>query len=208
MEARFIEFPGDPEIPTKDCTVDVRTALVRGLADYLRPVRISPDLGRADVQLRAVIEHRAEYEELAEYPSAAVYCQGSLSMADGADSLGPQNAESYRVENGTLQIHGEATGTVVAEIWCANPVERALFAMAMERVAHPCDWRSGFLMELPYYYNQRASYLLQTSDYQDSDQDVQRGYWKLVLTFQTAMAYATWREFPNLDPRASIAVTS
>lgn len=205
--ARFIAIAGDVEVNTSTCTVDIRTAAVRGLADYLRPIQLSQDNGRQDLVLKNVIEHRAEYEELADYPSAVVYLQGSLSTADGSDSLGPQNAESYRVDDGTLQINGEASGTLMVEIWCANPEERALFAMEVERLAHPCDWRSGFLMELPYYYNQRASYVLQSTDYQDSDQDVQRGYWKLVLSFQVGLAYATWRQFPNLDPRANITVT-
>ena len=122
------------------------------------------------------------------------------------DALSPMNAESYRVGNGTLQINGEATGTVVLELYGGDPTERMLFAMALESMAHPCDWRAGFLLELPYYFNQRASYVLQSVDYQDSDQDAQRGYWKLVMSFQASLAYTSWREFPNLDPRANIAV--
>lgn len=205
LTARPIEEPYDLEVPTAVCEVDMRTALARGFADYLRPLRLLADEGRRDVQLAQVVEARAEYETLANYPAAAVYVQGQLSMADGADSLTPSNAETYRVGEGTLQINGEATGTLVAEVWCGNPAERMLFAMAIENAAHPNDWRSGLLMELPYYFNQRASYLIQGIDYQDSDADVQRGYWKLVVTFQAALPYASYREFPNLDPRANIA---
>ena len=29
---------------------------------------------------------------------------------------------------------------------------------------------------------------------------------KLVMSFQASLAYTSWREFPNLDPRANIAV--
>ena len=68
----LVSDPDTREAITARRETDARTALTRGLADYLRDLSITWEAGR-EVTLLRVLEAWAQPEELSKFPSAAIY---------------------------------------------------------------------------------------------------------------------------------------
>jgi hypothetical protein len=202
-EARLISVSGDrdPHIDNGVQEVDVRLALQRGLAQYLRRLSLNA-LGGRRVRLRRVREEWSEPEENAEYPSAAVTLSGPGTYAPRA--LTPALNPKQRLpppDNRYLIIPSEFNSNLAVEVWTTDPEERTALVQMLEAAFNPVPWRSGFVLELPFYFNVRATYVLKELSIPDDADDALRRYRRAIFTLDASAPLVTLFSFPNARPR-------
>lgn len=195
--------PSDPEILTNNRESDAKSSLCRGLAEYLASsVKIDPSRGLEQVTLRKVVDMYAEPEVLSEYPSASVNFIGDGEYDQGSfETIQISKEES-------LVVLSSFTQDLQVEIWCTNPTERALFTAATEDALDPVDFMCGLRLTLDHYFGTRATYMVKSVDFDDSDQQNMRRY--RIAKFVVTGTVSRLRLVSNtpLDPRAAVVATN
>lgn len=203
-DSRLVTSPRDPLSYTLRGITDARTALCRGLADYLHNLTTDQDGGRR-VVLHEVYEAWSEPEDVARFPSAVVYSTDAGNYDEA--SLTPS---TVRVgEKGeAIRIIAEFSTTLIVEVWTTDPLERMACAMAMEAAFHPVDWMTGFRLELPHYFSQRATYLPISSAYLDDGDTANERLRRVVFAVMAKVPQTHRVGFvPTLDIRAEATVS-
>lgn len=204
-KARLILQPNDPLTRTAVQETDVRGALTRGVADLLEQVSTNMEGGR-QLRFKKVFKNWAEPEDKARYPSVAIYTAGAGTY--DASGFTPNVDPKCRIpepDGRYLVTPAEYVQDVEVEVWGNDPNERAGLVFMCERAFNPVTWRYGFVMELPFYFNQRASYGLKELTYNDSEEDAIRRYRKATFTLAAAAPLVYLAEFPDAIPRFQLA---
>ncbi len=164
-------------VPTSRRETDCRTALTRGIQEYIAPLEINWAGGRA-AKFKKVFHTWAEPEDLAEYPSAAVYAvdQGTYDESE----FTPQTTALPNEPGMFIRTVSEFSQLVSVEIWTTDPVERMALVAMLEDAFDPVEHQSGFVLELPHYYGMRATFELMAMAYLDDAQSAQKR-WRRAL---------------------------
>lgn len=158
------------QILTSTRQTDARTALKRGLAEYIRSLSLVA-LGGRSVQFERVFDVWPDHEDKAVYPSAVVYSSGD-GIYD-ASSFTPTVSSRCLTNDGFfLTKYAEYAVDLRVEYWSNDPEERIALTMMLEDAFNPVDWMGGAKIELPHYHNQFAIYELKTNNFPDSEGDV------------------------------------
>jgi hypothetical protein len=166
---RLIPLPGDEQSVTSRRETDVRTAMTRGVAEYLRQLSIDWVGGRRSY-FKQVLETWSEPENDSKYPSACVYAEG-----DGIYDTSNLTPQTYDIGDGLqLRKASELKLRISVEFTATDPVERMALMAMLEDAFDPCDWRSGFILELPHYHNVRATFEKLDNKYEDGPVVAQR----------------------------------
>lgn len=195
--------PSDPEVLTNVCWCDVKTALARGLCEYIKEhVEIQPSGGRVQNKLKKVVNMYAEPEVLSDYPSATVMFGGDGEYDQGSLETIPIDRDQCVV------VLSSFTQDLILEVWCTTPTERALFTNAVEEKLDPTDWMCGLRLTLDHYYGVRATYLIKSVEFaDDGEQNVRRYRIARFIITGTAPRLRLVTNQP-LDPRAVSTVTT
>lgn len=201
---RLVTSPGDKQLLTGRRTTDCRTALARAVAEYLRPLEYNQEGGRR-VHLQMVSEAWSEPEDMAEFPSAVVYAYG-----DGTYDATNFTPSLHQLDGGVvLRSVAEFTIPIVIEVWCTDPEERMALGIMLEDALDPVDWMTGMRLELPHYFNSRATFLKQSAVYMDDGDDAQQRIRRLgVVLDATITQYVPLKAArPKLKVRTEVVVT-
>ena len=159
---RLITQSDDRERLTANRETDVRTALTRGLKEYLERLSIDWPGGRQS-RFKRVEQTWATPEESAEYPSASVYSEQPGVYE--ASSLTPETIDLG--DNLTIRKVAEFRQPLTVEFITMDPIERMALVAMLEDAFDPVDWMTGFRLELPHYFNTRAEFEKTGMDYVD-----------------------------------------
>jgi hypothetical protein len=154
---------------------DARLAVCRGLAEYIADLSFNAEGGRK-VKFKQVHEEYAEPEEQANYPAAKIGLKGPGTYE--ARSLSPSIDQEERVpqpDGRYLIVPCDFVTDLGVEIWANDPEERAAMIIALENAFLPNSFKYGFDLQLPYYFNCRATYALtEMSVDDDGDLSIKR----------------------------------
>lgn len=202
--ARLVQ-KGELEVMSGVQEVDVRLAITRGLAEYIQDLRIDVPGGRR-VKLREVHEEYAEVEDPARMPGAAVTLSGpgeyeARSLTPGVDPKErlPQPDGRY------LVVPCDYVQDVSLEVWTNDPAERSACTMMLERAFLPHAWRYGFSLELPYYFQTRATYSLKDLTIRDDPSSAQQRIRVAVFTLAARAPVIIPTSFPDARPLFELA---
>lgn len=198
LETRLVTEPNDKQTVTDYREVSSVRAAVRALADYLRGLTFPIDGGR-HTKFTIVREMKAEPEEAAKYPAAAVYVDGNIEYDSDTGTF-----EQYLVKqfpSGGLYINGDVSMELTVHVWTNEDLHRENALMALEDASNPVNWMTGFRLEMPYYHNLRADFLLLRVQYEDSDTDNQRRYRKLSMSIRAKTPYAQFLSLPEVKAK-------
>lgn len=200
---RLISNPDDLQVMTRDYETDARTAITRGLKEYLEQLVVNWPGGRQS-KFAKVFQTWAEPEVPAEYPSAVVYATepGTYDARNFTPST-EQLADGF-----VIRLSAEFVQNVVVEVWTTDPKERVALVKMLEDAFSPVDWMYGFRLELPHYHNMRATFEPMTMAYDDSADDAQRRYRRviMVLTAHVAVVRGAFDADGNMVPPLDIRV--
>ena len=186
-------------------TVDARTALARGMAEYLSLLSMIWEGGRL-LKFARTKFYWAEPEEEGLLPAAALIGQGEATYEDSTLSQ-----QLTPIDDGTkryLYSPAAMTQRFRLEVWCTSPVELYGLAAMVEDALEPTDFMTGLRLELPYYFNARATYEKQALMYGVSGSDAQTRWRKAIFTVVgTCPQYRPVGELKLMDPRISVSVS-
>lgn len=199
-KSRLIVRPDDKSVLTDVRQTDTRTALTRGLREYLEQLSLVADGGR-EIRFAKVLETYAEPEVPAFYPAAIIYAagQGDYDAAEFSPAtFDLPSRKSFRTTS-------EFSLRMSVEIWTTDPKERMWMAAMMEDAFDPVDWMTGVRLELPHYHNTRATYEKIDSAYLDSEGDNQRRWRKVAFTIVGNVTQIVQLGIvPRLQPRLDL----
>lgn len=197
---RLITSPRDEQSMTLVRETDARTALLRGLAEYLMTLEFDAFGGR-QVQFRAVNFDWAEPEDEALLPAASVLPEGSGIYT--ARGLGQDTSGADRIGTATLVCPSQYDATISVMVWATDPEQRiALCAMVEDGVA-PVKWMPGFWLELPHYHGVRAEFGVVNNTYLDDTTTAQQLRRKADFQVLGQLPVVRVHDVPQGDVRAS-----
>lgn len=188
--------------PVLNCETDARTALSRGLQEYLLQLTAQSIEFARDIRLVSVLHTWAEAEIPADYPGACVYSSDEHEYPAAA-RMTPNAVGAPRFENGQLLLqYGEVNYELTIEIYCNDPVERMAICKMVEDGLNPSEAQYGLTLQFPHYYNAIGTYELMRGTYTDSSETVQRRLRQ--ATFKVAAACPVYRLTAPKKARADI----
>lgn len=225
-KTRLITSADDKQILSDNRETDCRTALTRGLKEYLE--QLSIEMSGRQLRLATVVESWAEPILPAKYPGACVYGAEAGSYDWTRFSPKPQavgRRTSRRAETeaqdgvatspaqGLDQLNhiffaSEYVADLIVEIYTTDPTERVAMVAMMEDASVPVDWMMGFRLELPHYFNIRATYEHKTLEYVDVADDNQKR-WRIArfgINGKVTHVKRVGAQLPKLDIRTSYEV--
>jgi hypothetical protein len=198
----LITRPGIPISYTGDQETDARTALTRGLAEYLARLVFKAPGGR-ELRFNKVLDTWAEPEDEAHYPRAYV----------GGIGEGTYDSTGFTPDQPTSRnkLPGPPDGRylvsacalvqdLTVEVWANDPPARRAIVAGLETAFNPVDYMSGFFLELPFYFNSRARYSLKGMAYLDNEQDAMRRYRKAAFTIAGEVPVMNIFTYPLAKP--------
>lgn len=152
---------GDPRVPTNVRTTDATSALTRGIAEYVWSVQ---QQSQGQYQFVASFDAWAEAEDIREdYPAFVAYTNDNEGNYDPANLS--QRVTGVRFADGTYEVGSASLDIMVnCEIWATDPEMRKAMVLQLEEAFNPGEIY-GFHLELPHYFNQRASFALLKTTY-------------------------------------------
>lgn len=199
---RLIMQSGDLQKYTPWRQTDVRTAITRGLKEYLEQLKTSEEIktsitGGTDQMFKTVKQTWAEPEVMAQYPSACVYApsQGNYDDSALASSVFAFSKGNY------LKKWAEYELDVIVDVYTNDPMSRMAITGMLEEAFNPTDFMAGFILELPHYFNARAIFELQTSQYIDDMDSAQKRLRRVQFQLFAVLEVLQFRgEIPFITP--------
>lgn len=172
----------DPNLPpayTANRETDVRTAVCRGLKEYTEQLTANGFGGRM-VQFKKVHANWAQPDDKATYPSAAIWSE-EMGKYD-AHAFTPTLNPAYRLaspDHRWLVKMSEFEVELIYEVWANDNVMREELCAMLESAFAPVDFMFGFRLQLPHYFNERATYEPLAMQYMDDEESAMRR-WRLA----------------------------
>jgi hypothetical protein len=166
---------------------DTRTAMTRGLKEYLEQLELPWPGGRTE-RFRQVFSTWAEPEDSTVYPSACVYSPEKNVYGGRGDQDAPMSPQIFTVDDYQVARTTECVMRLSVDVWTQDPVQREIMCALLEDALWPVDWMAGFHLVLPHYHGVTASYLAVDSGYIDTEEDDARRYRKATFVVEARMA--------------------
>lgn len=190
---RLIKEAGDLQVYSAVQYTDCRTAICRGLQEYLQQLEFQQSGGRL-FKFKKVLHTWAQPEDPAEYPSACVYAPGPGTYDSSSYTSSIQQLETLG-PNQYLRKPCELMLDLIIEIYCTSPDERVAISEMMENALNPGDFMYGFLLEMPHYFNERAIFEPTSHEYSDESADSKRRLRRLLIGLTATMPVLQLRGF-------------
>lgn len=174
---RLIVDPTEKQRYTINKETDARTALTRGLKEYLLQLQVNME-GRI-IQFDQVFDTYPDFEDGARYPAAlvhsmdeGVYDASKLTVTPNTKTRMPSPDEDLY-----LVSPAEYVLMIKIEMWATDAVERAALCAMLEDAMSPVLYiGSGVRLELPHYHSTRAEYEMVSHTYTDGDAEAMRRF--------------------------------
>lgn len=194
---------GEKQILTLNRETDARTAVTRGLAEYLRGLSITAEGGRL-CRFVEVFENWAEPEEVAKYPSAVIYATEGGTY--DASTLTPKTLEVPGTTQYIREI-SELMQPLMLEVWSTDPMERMALVAMLEDALDPHEYMTGLRLALPHYHNQRATFEKMNMTYDDSIELAQRRWRRAIFSLNANVTQLrVVGTIPKLNARLDLQV--
>lgn len=169
LRARLVGEEGDEQVFTDVRLEDPRTALARGLFEYISGLSSNWIHGRL-LRFESFRFTWADLEDPAKFPAGAIFADAPATYADSilVGKLVKTSSGQY------LRSVAEVEQAFVIALWANDARERSGLVTMLEDALEPSRNRTGLCLELPYYYGARASYEKKSLDFRDTSTEAQR----------------------------------
>lgn len=179
-----------PQVRTNRRETDTRTAVARGLAEYIQQLSFDGP-GGSHVAFEQVEHTWGEIETPAKWPCAAILGAGSPGVYEsflGGHAIRLVDALPHTLDTeGTgkrpsfayyAHCPAKFTITLTVEVWARSKVQRMHLCMMLEDELNP-GGLAGFRLVLPHYHDEIASYAATTEfRYEESSAEAGRQNYK------------------------------
>lgn len=200
----LVTEPEQPQHYTVNRETDARTAMTLGLAEYISTLEITGAGGRL-FSFNRVYAAWAEPEDEAFYPMACVHTDspGEYEASKLVPAL--QRVVSINTNEPKAAIYliqpTEMSLDMMIDVWTTDPQMRQNIVAMLEEAMNPVEWRYGVLLELPFYFNERASYEMTSLEYNDSQDEAQQRMRKARMHVRGRVPVTRLTKAPPADVR-------
>lgn len=205
-KARLIESSSDPMRFTAEVRESPRAALTRGLAEYVEQLTFNAFGGRLMRFKRTLSAYPDTEVGPASFPACIVSTPGGGEYE--ARSLTPSVNPGLRLpapDGRYIVATADYSHDVELELWATDNAERDALVQMLEQAFMPVLYRSGFALELPFYFNARAVYLLKSLQLTDSEDDAVKRYRKATFTLSAVLPLLRLVSLPDAKPLFQLA---
>lgn len=190
---------GQVSVLTTRWETDARTALARGLKEYLETLSIDMPGGR-HLKFAQVLQTWATPEVPAKYPAATVYANDPGTFDSSSFTPNVETILGTRVQ---IRFPCEFVQLLYIEVWSQDPMERMGLEMMLETAFNPFDGMYGFRLNLPHYFNLRGTYEPRMMAYLDSEDSAQKRWRRIGFQLEGRVSQGVLKgSTPNIQPRA------
>jgi hypothetical protein len=169
---RVITSPNDLEKTTSYRETDCRTALARGLREYIEDNHSIQWAAGKEVSFLNVLEIWGAPEFPAKFPSCVVNGAGDGTYV--GNQLNPSLVECSDIPGTYVRVRGDFEQTFDLIVWATDDVARMALTSHLESLLNPVDWMDGLRLELPFFFGARATYIATSPVYQDAEDSSSR----------------------------------
>lgn len=171
-------------IPTR--STDATTALTRAVAEYAASLGPFVTEDGRTVQFQSSYDAWAQPENLAAYPAFICYTndnEGKYDVGNRTPIVSPTRYAdgTYEVSSAELELE------LKCEVWSTDPEERKALVLQLEEAFEPVEWMYGFRLELPHYFNQRATFEPARVTYMGGSGEAIAGFYNARLLVRAAV---------------------
>ena len=164
---RLVVDPTEREILTANREMDTRSALCRGLVEYLQNNSIQMPGGRL-LTLKNVYTTIPDVEQKVTYPAVTAVPEGAGEYVGKSLTPALNPANRIKTPDGRWPtVWAEYRQDIRLELATNDPKEREGLTAMIEDLFMPVDWMMGFRLILPHYYSAVAHYEPLRMAYQD-----------------------------------------
>jgi len=192
---RLVVDPADPVVLTLRRDTDARTAITRGIKEYIEQLSIA-FAGRT-MRFKSVKYAWPDPEVDALYPSATIYTEGEGSYDPARFTPIVSSGTQVDGTNVFLGQSCEYVTMVTIEVWCTEEVERRALIAMLEDALSPVDWMYGCRLRLPHYHGAFCTIEPKSCSYLEDDRDAQRRLRKFKMQLDCHVPML--RAFSNLS---------
>ncbi len=204
---KLIIAADDEQTLTIDRESDAANAVTRALAEYLHSLESTID--GTTVRFKQVFSVWAAPEDIARFPSAVVLKEGEATYGDSTFTPYVPPDEVEGVERSYLVSPCEIEMVVGVEIWTTEERERARIMAMMEDAIFPVEFMYGFRLELPFYFNARASFEPTGALFEDNPENAKARQRKVTQRFNVKMpVYRLITDIPKAEGRVRLSLTT
>lgn len=211
-QTALVRSPNEKFSVTDRRETDCRTALTRGLKEYLEQLSVDWVGGR-QVRFVRVFDMWAEPEDTAEWPSAAIYALApgqyeARNLVQNTETIPPSGEippPSSRL-GWAARIASTYSLQLRVEVWANNHQDRIALTAMLEQAFEPVDWCAGFRLHVPHYHGQVARYSKLDLDYKDAEADARRRVRLSIFTVEASVDQVAFvGQLPLFRPSAEFA---
>lgn len=203
---RLITLPRDSRVATNSRSTDSTTSLTRGVAEYVSSLSTNVPGGR-QLQFIKCFDAWPQPEDLAEYPSFAAYTNDNDGEYDAAN-VSPHVGDA-RYPDGSYEVSSaELNIDLNCEVWATDPEERQALVLMLEEAFAPVEWMYGFRLELPHYFNQRATFAPMKTKYLGGSVEAMQQFVNARIVLRASVPVTRVIGFPIAKPSTVVKVSS
>lgn len=165
-ETKLVWDPSFPEKLTMRYDTDCRSSMALALRDYF--LGLHTNIKGRRLGFKQGYEHWADPEDESEFPSFCVYTE-----VEGLYDNSNFTPRGWKRIEGTDESWGlvctDFSQQYMIDVWCSGIEERIAITKMMEDAFFPVDWMFGFRLEMPYFYNNRATFEPMGVNYIDNE---------------------------------------
>lgn len=195
----LVAKPGIKIVPSRYRKYSAAKSPVVALAEYLASVEFPID-GQKHTKFAIVKAMKADPEDLASYPAIGVYPDGEIQYGGEDGQLDKQVCHDEEGQF-TLLLAGDIRTDLAVHLWANDEAIREQGLTCLEDALSPLEWMQGFMLDMPHYYGQRASYQLLTVAYEDVQGDNERRYKKALARVRVTCPYVQSVILPRLNSK-------
>lgn len=157
-KARLILDPAEKEVLSGYRETDGRTALARGVLEYLEAQEIEMP-GGFKISIKKIYTDWPEQEDEVEYPAMTAVPEGEAEYANASFTPAVDPTQQLATPDGRFPVKWcEIEQRLRLELHTTAPKAREALTAMCEDAFVPVDYMYGFKLQLPFYFNAFAVY--------------------------------------------------
>ena len=186
---------------------DARTALVRGLCEYMQDLETSV-FGQRTVRFNGVFENWADFEENVSYPSAYVFAEEAGEYEPNKNTPSVELIDKDFPYGVYLVNYGEYVQKLSIHLWATDTVERMALVGMLESELNPVEWKYGLTLILPHYFNATGTFELLSCRYEDSSEQSMQRYRLATLVVEGRVPLIRINGYPTARILSDVTVNN
>lgn len=206
-DTELVVDPSQPEKLTANRETDGRTALARGVLEYLQQQVIEMP-GGLKMRLENVYPEWPEQEDQVTYPAMTAVPEGEAEYDICGFTPNIDPTERLATPDGRFPVKWcEISQRIRLELHCTFPKARQALTAMCEEAFSPVDYMFGFKLRLPFYFNTYAVYEPLSVGYPDTAETAQERLRITYFYLRGHLPLYRLQTFPLFKPELEVEVT-